>query len=52
MGLPYYGKEQGNEMKNRFLPQSAIYLIWEYIILLADCFNNLSQTKVMGDFEL
>lgn len=31
---------------------SERYLILEYIIVLVDCLNNLSLTKVLGNFEV
>lgn len=33
-----------------FCPQC--YFILEYIIMFVDCFNNLSQTKVLENFEV
>lgn len=44
--------EKNKERKWRITFCPECYLILEYIVMLVDGFNNLSQTKVLENFEV
>lgn len=44
--------EKNKKRKRRITFCPECYFILEYIIVLVDCFNSLSQTKVVENFEV